>query len=227
MNHDLIRQTDLVENPTPRVPICLCLDASGSMAGTPMDELNLGVKMFYDALKEDEIAMFSAEISVVSFGHTVDCMADFGSLARVNQAPVLTPNGFTPMGEGVNMALDALDARKKEYQDKGVDYFQPWLVLMTDGVPNGNRTELDRAIQRTTTLVEDRKLTIFPIGIGAEADMAVLQQFSPTRQPLRLRGLKFKEFFQWLSQSVAQTSRSMPGETVKLNTEKIADWGQL
>lgn len=28
----LIRLEDLVNNPTPRVPICLCLDTSGSMA---------------------------------------------------------------------------------------------------------------------------------------------------------------------------------------------------
>ena len=30
-NNMLLRVEDLVNNPTPRVPICLCLDTSGSM----------------------------------------------------------------------------------------------------------------------------------------------------------------------------------------------------
>ena len=34
---------DLVDNPTPRVPVLLCLDTSGSMMGAPIHELNLGV----------------------------------------------------------------------------------------------------------------------------------------------------------------------------------------
>ena len=31
MASNLIRKEELVNNPTPRVPICLCLDTSGSM----------------------------------------------------------------------------------------------------------------------------------------------------------------------------------------------------
>ena len=31
MNGDLVRMEDLVNNPTARVPVCLCLDVSGSM----------------------------------------------------------------------------------------------------------------------------------------------------------------------------------------------------
>ena len=134
---------------------------------------------------------------------------------------------MTPMGEAVNMALDLLDRRKNEYKDKGVDYYQPWLVLMTDGAPNGNSGELSRAIQRTVALVNSRKLTIFPIGIGTEADMDTLAQFSPNRAPLKLQGLKFREFFSWLSKSVSKTSQSTPGENVKLDVEGIKGWGEL
>ena len=37
---------DLVDNPTPRVPVLLCLDTSGSMMGAPIHELNLGVQQY-------------------------------------------------------------------------------------------------------------------------------------------------------------------------------------
>ena len=44
----IVRQQELVENPTARVPVCLVLDVSGSMAGAPIQELQEGVKVFSD-----------------------------------------------------------------------------------------------------------------------------------------------------------------------------------
>lgn len=69
MANDLVlRKSDLVQNPTARVPICLVLDRSPSMSGDldygsaveqtnprPIDELNDGVRRFINALKEDEV----------------------------------------------------------------------------------------------------------------------------------------------------------------------------
>ena len=98
---------------------------------------------------------------------------------------------------------------------------------MTDGEPNGDAEELSKAINRTANLVNQKKLTVFPIGIGKGADMEVLAKFSPKRSPLKLQGLKFKEFFAWLSKSVSKTSQSTPGETIKLDIEGIKGWGDL
>lgn len=249
----LLRVQDLVNNPTPRVAICLCLDTSGSMGvvegdcvetgetiyddgktwnlvtgGTSrIDELMSGVEQFYDAIREDEMAVYSAEICVVTFNDKATCVMDFANIERQEDFPELIATGDTAMGEGVNLALDLLEKRKQEYKDKGVDYYQPWLVLMTDGEPNGSPGELARAIQRTTDMVNNKKLTVFPIGIGDESDMSTLNSFSPKRPALKLKGLKFREFFVWLSQSVSRVSQSTPGETVKLDIEGIKGWAEL
>ena len=254
--NDLLRLQDLVNNPTARVPVCLCLDTSGSMGRvvggdiqetgeqvfkdgqiwnvvtggvSAIDELTEGVKAFYEELRNDDVAQYSAEVCIVTFGgSSPQLIMDFANIDRQPELPQLVADGDTPMGEAVNLALDCLEGRKREYQEKGVDYYQPWLVLMTDGAPEGsNPAELDRAIQRTVDMVNSKKLTIFPIGIGDEADMDTLARFSPQRTPLRLKGMRFKEFFQWLSQSVSRTSMSMPGEKIKLDTEGIKGWGEL
>lgn len=227
MNDDLIREQDLVNNPTARVPVCLCLDVSGSMYGQPINELNDGVRLFYEAIKEDETALYAAEVCIVTFGDDARCLVDFSSLEIQPDPPVLQASGLTPMGEAVNIGLDMLEKRKNEYKSKGVDYYQPWLVLMTDGGPNGDASELARAIGRTVDMADKKKLSVFPIGIGSDADMDVLAKFSPRRPPLKLQGLKFREFFEWLSQSVSRTSQSMPGENVQLDVEGIKGWGEL
>ena len=233
----LLRVEDLVNNPTPRVPICLCLDTSGSMGRTVggtrtgekvfsdgqewnvvtggtscISEMQLGIEQFYKAIREDETAMYAAEIAIVTFDDKVTCVEDFANIDRQEELPKLIAQGNTAIGEGVNCALDLLEKRKAEYKEKGVDYFQPWLVLMTDGAPNGDREALIRAINRTRDYVNSDKLTVFPIGIGGTADLNTLNEFSPKRQALRLHGLQFQDFFSWLSKSVEQTSKSSPGE---------------
>ncbi|MDY4573987.1 MAG: VWA domain-containing protein [Intestinibacter sp.] len=253
MNNMLLRVEDLVNNPTARVPICLCLDTSGSMGAVEGDciqtgetvfedgkmwnvvtggtsrieEMKKGVELFYEAIREDEMAVYSAEICIVTFNSKATCLVDFANIERQKEIPQIIAQGDTAMGEGVNLALDLLEKRKQEYKDKGVDYYQPWLVLMTDGEPNGNPIELNRAIKRTVDMVNSKKLTVFPIGIGDESDMPTLNSFSPKRPALKLQGLKFREFFVWLSQSVSKTSQSMPGESVKLDVEGIKGWAEL
>ena len=226
---ELIREQDLVDNPSARVAVCLCLDVSGSMTNyNAIHELNEGIAQFYEAIKNDEEALYAAEVCIVTFGgnNQAMCEADFSTLSIQGEPPVLTANGNTPMGEGVRLALDLLDKRKQEYKDKGVDYYQPWLVLMSDGQPNGNVAILEDAIQRTRDLVVNKKLSLFPIGIGADADMDALARFSPIRPPLRLKGLNFKDFFEWLSKSISRVSQSTPVDKVPLDLEGVRAWGE-
>lgn len=217
---------DLVDNPTPRVPVTLCLDTSGSMSGQKIQQLVEGVSLFYDAIEEDDDARDSAEVSIVEFNSRAGLVHDFASIERLQRITSLTASGGTAMGAGVNLALDTLEARKSTYSNSGVLYYQPWLVLMTDALP-GDGVDVDRAAARVVELVNAKKLTVFPIGIGSDADMQLLAKFSPNRPPLRLDGLKFKEFFEWLSKSVARVSRSTPGDTVKLDLEGLAGWAEL
>lgn len=226
-NENLLNLEDLENNPSSRVPVCLVLDTSGSMEGDAINELNEGVRLFYDAVRSDETALYAAEISVVTFGGHASRQADFSTLEHQPEAPQFNACGGTPMGEAMNMALDMLENRKNEYKASGVDYYQPWIVLMTDGMPNGNQAELSRSIQRTCDMIQGRKLTIFPIGISEDADMNVLARFSPKRSPLKLQGLNFREFFAWLSKSVSKVSQSTPGDKVQLDVDGIKDWAEL
>ena len=219
----VLRQEDLIENPTARVPICLVLDVSSSMNGAPITELNEGVKLFFDAIRTDAVAQYAAEICVVTFGDSVTKKVDFMSIER-QEVPALYAMGLTPMGEGITMALDLLEARNEDYKRAGVDYYQPWMVVMTDGAPTDDITA---AAARIIALVAGKKLTVFPIAIGDAANMTTLATLSPTRPPLRLQGLNFREFFTWLSRSVSRVSQSMPGESVELDVAGIQAWGKV
>jgi uncharacterized protein YegL len=221
----ILNQQDLIDNPTARVPVCLVLDCSGSMTGEPIQELRDGVEKFIKELADNEYAKDSAEICLVTFGGEVRCILDFENIERQSEnIPLFAASGNTPMDQAVNLALDKLEERKQNYKDSGVDYYQPWMVLMTDGQPTEN---ISRSTLRTQDLVNKDLLTVFPLGIGDQADMSELARYSPKRSPLKLKGLCFSEFFEWLSKSVEKVSQSIPGNKIELDSEGIKEWATL
>ena len=128
---------DLVVNTSVRVPVCLCLDISGSMRkNDAIDELNKGIEAFYNSVRNDEQSASSCEIAIVTFADEVEVREDFSLIERKEPIHIdYVPNGGTALAHGVMKCLELLDARKQEYKDNGVEYFQPWLLIITDGKP--------------------------------------------------------------------------------------------
>ena len=104
---------NLVSNPSARVPVCLCLDVSGSMDGLPIQELNEGVHQFYQAIKEDETALYAADICVITFGGTEPvCLRDFSGLDQQPEVPMLSAGGMTPWARLSTWGLTSSNAAR-------------------------------------------------------------------------------------------------------------------
>jgi uncharacterized protein YegL len=198
-----------VDNPEPRCPCVLVLDVSGSMSGRPIAELNTGLKQLQKELSGDALASRRVEIAVVTFG-PVKVVHDFVS-AESFQASPLHVEGSTPMGEAILEALELVRLRKQQYQANGVAYYRPWVFLITDGAPTDDWHPAAKAVRDGEA---NKALAFFPVGVEG-ADMEVLRQLS-ARPPLKLKGLMFRELFQWLSNSLAGVSRSQVGERLQL-----------
>lgn len=224
-NSRIIANVNEIEIPDTRVPVVIVSDASGSMMGEPMDEVNKGIKLFYDAIRNDRKTRNAAEICLISFNSEVEVVEKFANIRNQKMEHVLKAGGRTYLGEAVNTAVDLLLERKAWYKSRGIPYHQPWIVIYTDGVPNGSPEELERAIKRVKELETKGKLVVFCVGIGRLADMSTLQRFSDKRPPLKLQGLKFCEFFEWLSESIETTSHSMPGDKIPLGS--VRGWASI
>jgi uncharacterized protein YegL len=209
---------NFADNPEPRCPCILLLDTSGSMAGDPIRELNTGLQTFRDELLADDIAMKRVEVAVVTFG-PVNVDNDFVTAPNFTP-PRLEAGGDTPMGAAITTALELLKKRKDAYKSNGIAFYRPWVFLITDGAPTDDWKMAAAALREAES---GKAIAFFPVGV-AGADMAVLKQIA-VREPLKLEALKFRELFQWLSNSMKSVSRSAPNTTVPL--QPVSGWAEV
>jgi uncharacterized protein YegL len=216
--------TDFAVNPEPRLPCVLLLDVSASMKGPPIDELNEGLRLYREELVADPLAAKRVEAAVVTFGGEVRTAVEFTS-AEAFQAPTLGADGDTPLGAAVRAGLALVEARKRAYRANGIAYFRPWVFLVTDGAPTD---DWEPAAELVRKAEEGRSVAFFAVGVEG-TDFDVLRRLA-TRAPLKLRGLRFRELFQWLSNSQRAVSQSRPGEEDRVpfgNPAAPGGWASL
>ncbi len=217
------------ESPTNYEQKCLCvlvIDTSGSMSGPPIQQLNQGLTEFYEQVKIDPTAANRLEICILTFNSYIECVTEPALVEKLT-VPTLNASGSTKMVDAVREAMATVEARKGWYKETGQPYYRPWIILMTDGEPDSEQDieALAQEIHLATSndANQGRKFVFFAVGVQG-ANMDILKKISsPQMLPQKLGGLKFKEFFKWLSASMTTITSSKEGEKVNLK-QHATDW---
>ncbi|MCI8378520.1 MAG: VWA domain-containing protein [Lachnospiraceae bacterium] len=229
---------------TKRLPICFCLDTSGSMRKnlsknstrtgesvfvdgkwrnvvtdgvSALSELKRGMRNFFKNIERDPIAVSAAEIAIVTFDDYATSILDFCRLRDFSVDVVIDridTRDNTYLGEGLNMALDKLEDSIIKYQNFGIGNYPPWLVVMSDGEPNGSDYELEMAKKRICAMVRKENLAVIPIGIGSSANMKCLSQLSPGRDATGIYDVNFDGLFEEMTKYVDCVSKMTDGSGI-------------
>lgn len=184
---------------------CLCvlvLDTSGSMnAGNAIGQLNQGLQTFKSQIMDDETARDRLEIAIVSFNSDVKVELQPSLISEI-EMPTLKASGQTQLVKAIEEAQQVIIDRKDYYKSKGLTYYRPWIVVMTDGDPYPADQDIDGVAQKIQEDADSKKYVFFMIGVGNEVHDEVLSKLTTSQFPaMRMEAVNFAEFFQWLSAS--------------------------
>ena len=187
-----------------KVPICLVLDCSGSMRfpdGTRLpkiDELNLNIDAFLEYVRNDPKASKICDLCIITMGDAVRVISRYTTVDRIHFGH-FSAGGGTPLGTAMSTAVDLLTERRQFYRDNDIEHYKPILMVMTDGDPTDDITEIS---QRVSTMVANKEIKIFPVGVGLSFNQNTLAQFSPLLRPKLIRNSEaFDKLFKLLSAS--------------------------
>jgi Uncharacterized protein encoded in toxicity protection region of plasmid R478, contains von Willebrand factor (vWF) domain len=212
---------------------CLCvlvLDVSGSMKGEKLDELNNGVKSFFSQIQNcDGVAEGTKdqlEVAIIQFDEDVRILRDPKLIEDDEFPPTLEQRGsVTETVLAIEEAIKLSEDRKAFYKSTGQRYYRPWIILMTDGEPYGKKAsqaDIDEISAKVAVDSQGKKYMMMGIGIGADANMELLKKMTAGKG-MKLDGVKFGEFFQWLSASLSTVTQSKEGETVSIK-DGVDNW---
>lgn len=166
---------------------CLCVlvfDVSGSMLDC-IASVNGCLKHLFDGIKKgtngfDASAKDIIELAIIQFDSEVTVLRKPSLIQKAEYCPSLVVRGDkTNTGEALSKAIEIVSLRKKEYKRKGLSYYRPWIILMTDGNPNPyNEIEL-RNLKRDIALAVSKHQFVFDIvGIGSNLNAEFMTSLS-------------------------------------------------
>lgn len=201
---------DLLNNSSDRVVVCVCIDASFSMAENDrIKHVNKGVRKFIDDCVEDMYARDSIDLCLIRFGGAVpEIIQPFENVKRV-QFRDIKPDGGTPLGAAVEMALDEIERRLDQFDMFGRTHFKPWLIIMSDGKATD---DIKRASVRIKGMLERRTLKVKCIDMSEGKETTDLAAFTLDGDVGTINSFEIEDFFSMLSRSAAGLSKSTPGE---------------
>lgn len=218
---DMIPYVEFADNANERTPCVLVLDCSGSMRGEPIKQLNAGLSALEKELKEDIDASSRVQLLIIKACGKDEAEISSDWIDAMNfTAPVMEAGGLTPLGKAMELALQKIEEQKCLYDSCGITSKRPWIFLISDGEPTDYGWE--QAAEKCRVAQQNKKVVIHAVGTQG-ANLEKLAKFS-VMSPKRLTGLKFTEFFLWLSRSVSCVSKAAPNTDALL--QDIDAWNE-
>lgn len=219
------------KNPTSRIPVVIIADTSSSMNGEKINTLNAEIGKFYNEINKNprnEMLKYSLDLAILGFKfdtharETYPTVVNKFNIMEFQDTPSFNAFGHTPLGATVNAAIDMLEKRKEMYKLGGIQYYQPMLVIVSDGDPTDN---IESAARRAIELSLKRKLSVYPVIIGDDGNLNNLQKFTPNKISKRIRTEDLPQVFKWLISSVKKVSESSIDFDISVNIVK--DWNDI
>lgn len=198
-----------------KCPVVLLLDTSGSMAGTPIDELNKALIQLKEEILIDNILSNRLEVGIVAFDDDARVERPIDLISPDTDLPILNAYGVTNLVAGMNKAIELVTDRKNFYKSNNEQYYRPIIVLISDGIPSNSPEEIEQLDQTIQNQTDEKRFIFYPFAVGIDEEgLIVLAKLAAQTNDERLKNTgtvhimkdtsKFAEVFKFVSASISQ-----------------------
>ena len=204
-----------------KMPVIILADISGSMSVEgKIETLNRAIAQMITSFAEEEDVRAEIYVSVITFGKDgakIHIPLQEASKIQWNDMEAM---GRTPMGDAFELVANMVEDKD---QIASRDY-HPNIILVSDGQPTDNWQSV---LEKLLTLPRASKALRLAMGIGADADYNVLNQFLQNQNPnitvFRADEThQIRRFFNWLTMTI--TTRSI---SVNPNSISVIDFNDF
>jgi len=187
------------------------LDVSHSMRGTAIKQLNEGLNRFKEEVCRDKQTKEILDVAIIEFSDEYNVVQPFVPIEFMN--PVnLEAGGSTKFTGPIREAIKMVDERSRFYRRSGSEPYKPWILLVTDGGPLDDITEVTKEVW---DMQDDGKVRFIALGVGGYHSGSLKKL---TDVVFRMEGTDFTSFFDWVGKSMRSVSTTAPGEKPALPT---------
>lgn len=220
-----------------RLPIYFLVDISESMVGTPIEEVQNGMRTIIQNLRVDPYALETVFVSIIVFAGKAKILSPLTELYKF-YPPKFPIGGGTSLGKGMECLMDSIDkdVKKTTLEEKGD--WKPIIFLFTDGNPTD---DYSKAFKRWNEKYRGH-CNLVAVSIGDNVNVLTLAQITDAILLLKDTDAEsFNQFFKWVTASIKTTSISVSRQNTdemklaptkginleKVDTNRIVDPGTV
>ena len=188
-----------------RLPIYFLIDVSESMVGTPLREVEQGMRTIIQDLRVDPYALETVFVSIIAFAGKARTLSPLTELYKF-YPPEFPIGGGTSLGTGLELLMDDITKNVKKTTPEEKGDWKPIVFLFTDGNP----TDDYQAAFRRWNEKFRRSCNLVAVSIGDNVDVLTLAQLTDNILLLKETDAEsFRKFFKWVTASIKTTSMSV------------------
>lgn len=185
-----------------RLPVYFLVDVSESMVGTPIEQVQEGMRSIIQNLRVDPYALETAFVSIIAFAGKAKVISPLTELYKF-YPPVFPIGGGTSLAAGLTALMNDMDAslQKTTLETKGD--WKPIVFLFTDGNPTD---DCQAAFARWNAKYR-RGCSLVAVSIGDNVNVDILGQITDNVLMLKNTDVEsFSKFFKWVTASIKTSS---------------------
>ncbi len=161
-------------------PFYLCLDASASMDGAPMDNVNRQLPVLRRSIGEDPAIAEVIRLGVVTFSDVAHTVLPLCDLSMVEAVPPVLAQGRTSYAAAFDHLRTVIEEDYHASRSGGDRWYRPAVLFISDGRPTDDAERWRAAHARLVDPAWRRHPNILAFGFG-DADAGVLRTVAESK----------------------------------------------